>query len=148
MSWKGVTHVGCGIQRSGKGVIRCQYRGPSLPNFAGHYGANLKKFYGLPSDFKKCGMPVAEIKSQAKMQAGWGILHPTGRMRSNLGLFSVSDTIQWANSSSTSPAFIGACAFLAAWAMVTFAVMRHRRGSVNTQEEDAELLSVEAEGLE
>jgi len=149
MSWKGVHKIGCGIGRNGKGVIRCQYVGEPLPNMAGSYDSNLDPFYGIPADFAKCNMPIAEVKSQAKMQQSWNILNPSGQMASNLGLYSITDSI-WPHASSM--AFFSACAFLGTAAMVSLGVaMRRWNGKardVNT-EEHLELASIEdADGHE
>jgi len=147
MSWKGVTKIGCGVGdgSDGKGVVRCQYHGSPLPNMAGSYGTNLDTFYGEASSFKKCGMTAGEVKGKASLYKKWGILRPTGKMASNIGLYSVTDEI-WSNTSPT--AFFSACAFIGAAAMVTVAVVVRRRRSL--AQEDRELLAVEAveDGLE
>jgi len=144
MSWKSVTKIGCAVGSGGKdGVVRCQYAGSTAPNMAGAYGANLDKFYGTKAAFAKCGMSIAEIAAKAKTFKGWGILHPTGQMASNAGLYSVTDAI-WSNASPA--AFFSACAFIGAMAMVTIAVaVRRRRSHAQEQTvEDRELLVVEA----
>jgi len=144
MSWKGVTRIGCGVGRTGDGVIRCQYAGSPLPNMGGSYDSNLDKFYGNPADFKKCGLTAAEVKAKASLFVKWGILHPKGRMANNLGLYSVTKAI-WANASPA--AFYGACAFMGATAMVTVGVAIRRMRSTTPTQED--FLLVEAgQGLE
>jgi len=143
MSWKGVTKIGCGIGRGGKGVIRCQYVGSPLPNMGGEYDSNLNKFEGESADFAKCNLPMGDLKSHAKMFQKWGILNPSGQMASNLGLYSITDSL-WPHASSM--AFFSACAFLGTAAMVSLGVAMRRWNAkardVNTQEH-LELSSVE-----
>jgi len=151
MSWKSVEKIGCGVGKSGKGIVRCQYAGTSkatAPNFGGQkeYRANLSPFHGSPSDFTKCGLTVSEVKGKASLYKKWGILRPRGTMARNIGMYSVTDAI-WSNASPT--AFFSACAFMGAAAMVTIGVALRRSRSPAASQDDRELLSVEAaEGLE
>lgn len=149
MSWKSVKKIGCGVGKTGKGIVRCQYAGTSKatgPNMGGQYSNNLSPFYGNPSDFKKCGLTAGEVKGKASLYKKWGILSPQGRMARNIGMYSVTDAL-WSNALPTG--FFSACAFMGAAAMVTIGVALRRRRSPAACQDDKELLSVEAaEGLE
>jgi hypothetical protein len=85
MVWKGSTHLGCGIQRDGGGVIRCQYAA-SPPNYGGQYSANVPKFLGEASKFQKCGLTIDETKQNVEKFKGWGILQPIAPYASSLGI--------------------------------------------------------------
>jgi hypothetical protein len=85
MVWKSVTHLGCGIQRSGDGVIRCQYAA-SPPNYADQFATNVPKFMGEESKLQKCGLTIDETKQKVEQFKGWGILHPVAPYDSSLGI--------------------------------------------------------------
>lgn len=153
MAWKSVTTIGCGVgpHDGGKGVIRCMYSGGSksaAPNMGGAFSANLPAWTGDDATFKSCGMTAAEVKAKAELFTKWGILHPSGAEASNIGLYD-TENLSMLNASPT--AFISACAFIGAIAMVTAGVVMRRRSRIvtSTTQDDKELLSVEeAEGIE
>jgi hypothetical protein len=85
MVWKKSTHLGCGIQKDGRGVIRCQYAA-SPPNYGGQYAANVPEFKGEASKLEKCGLTIAEVKQHVEQFKGWGILNPVSPYSDSLGL--------------------------------------------------------------
>jgi hypothetical protein len=85
MVWKSTTHLGCGIQKDGGGVVRCQYAA-SPPNYAGQYTSNVPKFQGEESKLEKCGLTIEETKQKVEQFKGWGILHPIAPYDSSLGI--------------------------------------------------------------
>lgn len=95
MVWKRATHIGCGIQRSGNGVIRCQYAA-SPPNFGGasDFKRNVPEFKGETSKLQKCGLTVEEVKKHVRQFRDWGILHPEYSLSASLGLFEESEEEQ------------------------------------------------------
>jgi hypothetical protein len=140
MSWKSVTTIGCGIGTNGKGTIRCMYSGGSkaaAPNMQGGYATNLTPFKGAPADFKKCGLTAAEVKAKASMYQKWGILSPGGNEAAAIGMYSVAEV----DTSSMLPtAFLPACAFFGALAMVTIGVVMRRRARTPAIQDETELL--------
>jgi hypothetical protein len=131
MAWRAVKTFGCGIQRSGKGVIRCQYSSGSstAPNMQGSYSEEIPPYHGSANSLSSCGLPVSDVKSQAEMQMKWGILNPTGTMKSNIGLYS-AEKITWAHSSSVSSLTAGAFA-AAAGMIIVGLVVRLRRSRLH-----------------
>lgn len=93
MVWEATTEVGCGVQKGGGGVVRCQYA-HSPPNYGGQYKKNVPAFYGTKAQFKKCGIDPSQVKSYAKKFKGWNILNPVYKYTKGIGgLFEIDEDV-------------------------------------------------------
>lgn len=143
MVWEDTTHLGCGIQHGGGGVIRCQYAA-TAPNYQGQYAANVPAFYGEASKFASCGVSIATVKQKVQQFQGWGILSPNHVYSSSLGLFDASGAeVAWTSPlSKTSTSVVAAAGVL--FVVLGVVGMRRRVRRDQSTDTDAELLMVES----
>jgi len=160
MDWRSVEKVGCGLQTSGKGVIRCEYAGANArstarnaPNFGGksQWAKEIPTFTPSKSDFTKCNLPVGELTSAVKMFKQWGILHVNSRIGGPLGARLYSDEevgfVMTPGGWSMAALFACVCAGMLVTGVV-LVVRRNRgqnsRGLAATPQDEEQLLEGEA----
>jgi len=143
MVWKDTTHLGCGIQHGGGGVIRCQYAA-TAPNYQGQYAINVPAFYGEADKFAACGVSIATVKEKVQQFQNWGILSPNHVYSSSLELFDASGAeVAWTNPlSKTSASVVAAAGVL--FVVLGVVGMRRRVRRDQSTDTDAELLMVES----
>lgn len=148
MVWKGTTELGCGIGRTGGGVIRCHYAN-SPGNYNNQFEANVPDFKGQESKFASCGIKVSDVRDYVNKFKGWGILKPDATLSASLGLWDAEQNEPLVQPSVLSAAAMVGTTLVALGAMVWGVTLVWRRRSHARRilpTEDDELLNSDTEG--